>query len=109
MSAFVERWQPEINTFHMPFSEMTITLDDIGTILGILVMGRSVSMEPLSFERAKLLVEHGFGVTSQEAHDELAVVWGYPKNSVSKKKISLISVWLGPIWRGIRCGPRRPH
>ena len=41
VSAFVERWQPETNTFHMPFGEMTITLDDVSTILGILVTGKS--------------------------------------------------------------------
>ncbi|RWR94953.1 serine/threonine-protein phosphatase 7 long form isoform X1 [Cinnamomum micranthum f. kanehirae] len=35
VSAFVERWQLETNTFHMLFSEMTITLDDVITILGI--------------------------------------------------------------------------
>ena len=61
----MKRWQPETNTFHMPFGEMTITLDDVGTILGTPVTGRSVSVEQLSFKRAKILVEHGLGVTSQ--------------------------------------------
>ncbi|KAL8535269.1 hypothetical protein ACS0TY_011042 [Phlomoides rotata] len=27
--AFVERWHPKTNTFHMPFREMPITLDDV--------------------------------------------------------------------------------
>ena len=76
MSAFVERWQPETNTFHMPFGEMTITLDDVSTILGIPVTGKAVSVEQLSFERSKTLVEHGLGVTSQHAHEELVGVWG---------------------------------
>ncbi|RWR73470.1 serine/threonine-protein phosphatase 7 long form [Cinnamomum micranthum f. kanehirae] len=53
VSSFVERWQPETNTFHMPYSEMTISLDDVGTILGI----------PMT-------------VTPQEAHEELSQVWG---------------------------------
>ena len=35
VSSFVERWQPETNTFHMPFDEMTITLDDVDALLGI--------------------------------------------------------------------------
>ena len=34
ISAFVERWHPETNTFHMPFGEMTITLHDVLAILG---------------------------------------------------------------------------
>ncbi|CAI0389843.1 unnamed protein product [Linum tenue] len=33
--AFVERWQPDTNTFHMPFGEMTITLHDVAVLLGI--------------------------------------------------------------------------
>ncbi|RWR73218.1 serine/threonine-protein phosphatase 7 long form [Cinnamomum micranthum f. kanehirae] len=76
VSAFVERWQPKTNTFHMLFGEMTITLDNVSTILGIPVTGKSVSVEQLSFERAMTLVEHGLGVTSQQAHEELVGVQG---------------------------------
>ena len=43
ISAFMERWQPEISTFHMSFNEMIITLDDVPVLMGIPVMGRSVS------------------------------------------------------------------
>ena len=43
VSAFVERWQPETNTFHLPFGEMSPTLDDVSVILGIPVIGKSVS------------------------------------------------------------------
>ena len=35
ISAFVERWQPDTNTFHIPFGEMTIMLHDVQLILGI--------------------------------------------------------------------------
>ena len=43
LCAFVERWQPDTNTFHMPFGEMTITLHDIFYILRIPVDGMPVS------------------------------------------------------------------
>ncbi|CAI0444016.1 unnamed protein product [Linum tenue] len=39
LSAFVERWQPDTNTFHMPFGEMTILLHDVHHILRIPVEG----------------------------------------------------------------------
>ena len=60
----------------MPFGEMTITLDDVGTILKIPVTRKSVLVEQLSFKEAKTLVEHGLGVTSQQAHEDLAAVRG---------------------------------
>ncbi|XP_021730494.1 protein MAIN-LIKE 1-like [Chenopodium quinoa] len=41
--AFVERWQPDTNTFHMPFGEMTIMLHDMYNILGLRVDGGLVS------------------------------------------------------------------
>ncbi|XP_012830041.1 PREDICTED: uncharacterized protein LOC105951197 [Erythranthe guttata] len=40
--AFVERWQPETNSFHMSWGEMTITLHDVQMILGANVEGRVV-------------------------------------------------------------------
>lgn len=43
ISAFVERWYPETNSFHMPFGEMTITLHDVYYILRIPVHGKAVA------------------------------------------------------------------
>ena len=43
LCAFVERWQPDTNTFHMPFGEMTIILHDVWFILGAPIEGLPVS------------------------------------------------------------------
>ena len=45
ISAFVERWQLDMNTFHMPWGEMTIMLHDMERILGIGING-SLPAEP---------------------------------------------------------------
>ncbi|CAL9026495.1 unnamed protein product, partial [Prunus brigantina] len=71
VSTFVEMWHPETNTFHMPFGEMTITLDDVSSILGIPVSGAAVA--PLGDDNDtnfELLVKY-LGVTDEEATEQL--------------------------------------
>ncbi|XP_050209495.2 protein MAIN-LIKE 1-like [Mercurialis annua] len=46
LSAFVERWQPDTSSFHMPFGEMTITLHDVWYILRIPVEGSLITDTP---------------------------------------------------------------
>ena len=45
MTAFIERWQPETNSFHMPWGEMTITLHDVYYILQLPISGLMVKHE----------------------------------------------------------------
>ncbi|XP_017239762.1 protein MAIN-LIKE 1-like [Daucus carota subsp. sativus] len=42
VSALVERWRTKTNTFFMRHGEMTVTLEDVGYILGLPVVGRPV-------------------------------------------------------------------
>ena len=71
LSAFCERWQPETKTFHLPFGEMTITLDDVASILHILVTGSMISFsQPLRVDDANALLVELLGTTDVEASRE---------------------------------------
>lgn len=75
VSAFIERWHPETNTFHFPFGEMTITLDDVRHILNIPVEGLPVYGElgasTMAFDVALNLLCNGLGVTEVQAKMEM--------------------------------------
>lgn len=75
VSAFIERWHPETNTFHFPFGEMTITLDDVRHILDIPVEGIPVHGElgasSMAFDVALNLLCNGLGVTELQAKVEM--------------------------------------
>ncbi|XP_052177965.1 protein MAIN-LIKE 1-like isoform X2 [Diospyros lotus] len=76
VSAFSERWQPETNTFHLPFGEMTVTLDDVATILKIPVAGSPVSVPHLSGNEARDLLCRLLGVSAVEAARQIAETRG---------------------------------
>ena len=43
ITALVERWRPETATFHLPVGEMTITLQDVGCLLGLPIEGHPIT------------------------------------------------------------------
>ncbi|XP_057757051.1 protein MAIN-LIKE 1-like [Arachis stenosperma] len=43
ISAFVKRWRPETHTFHLPWGECTVTLEDVAMQLGLPINGEPVS------------------------------------------------------------------
>jgi len=39
ITGLVERWRPETHTFHLPFGEMTVTLQDVSALWGLPIQG----------------------------------------------------------------------
>eukprot|EP00256_Glycine_max_P050995 XP_006606745.1 protein MAIN-LIKE 2-like [Glycine max] len=69
--AFVERWHRETSSFHLPVEEVTITLDDVSSLLHIPITGALHSFKPLATSDAiALLTELLVEVTPDEATAE---------------------------------------
>ncbi|XP_006591665.1 protein MAIN-LIKE 2-like [Glycine max] len=68
--AFVERWHRETSSFHLPVEEVTITLDDVSSLLHILITGALHSFKQLVTSNAVALLTKLLKVTPDEATAE---------------------------------------
>ena len=53
ITAFVERWYRDTNSFHLPVREKTITLDDVSSILHLPIVGQFPTYDALNHNLAK--------------------------------------------------------
>ncbi|XP_065874720.1 protein MAIN-LIKE 1-like [Euphorbia lathyris] len=74
ISAFMERWQPDTNSFHMSFGEMTILLHDVWQILRIPVHGQMIS-DACSAERLQAMCMMMFEVSREDGTRATAWIW----------------------------------
>uniref|UniRef100_K3Y150 Aminotransferase-like plant mobile domain-containing protein n=1 Tax=Setaria italica TaxID=4555 RepID=K3Y150_SETIT len=83
LTAMVDRWRPETHTFHMPFREMTITMQDAAMILGLPLHGQAVT-GIIQNENWRDMVEMHIGIRPPK-----------PEGGDSSKKMSGVSsAWL---------------
>ncbi|QHO07220.1 uncharacterized protein DS421_14g461720 [Arachis hypogaea] len=88
ISAFVERWHPETHTFHMPFREFTVALQDVAYQFGLPVDGYPVCGCLSDFEQlmdggkhAWQWFEELFGeLPPEDCIDEFTVSYGWFQN-----------------------------
>ena len=70
ISAFVERWHSETSTFHLPVGELTITLDDVSSLLHLPISGTFHSFHALYVDEAVFLLMELLEVFGEEARVE---------------------------------------
>ncbi|KAH1189118.1 Protein MAIN-LIKE 1 [Glycine max] len=76
ISAFVERWHGETSAFHLSIGELTITLDDVSSLLHLPITGALHSFHVLSTEEARFLLTELLEVSAEEARAEIALTRG---------------------------------
>eukprot|EP00256_Glycine_max_P060674 XP_014629581.1 uncharacterized protein LOC102669294 [Glycine max] len=67
ISAFVERWHCETSMFHLPVGELTITVDDVASLLHVPITGALHTFEPLVTSDAIGLLTELLEVHHEEA------------------------------------------
>ena len=68
--AFMEHWHKETNNFHLPIGEVTITLDDVASLLHLPVVGAFHSFELLHVDDAVDMLVELLEVSAVEARAE---------------------------------------
>jgi len=71
ISAFVERWHQEINSFHLPVGEMTVTLDDVSMLFHLPIIGQFCPNVPIDNVGAMAPLIELLGVDRAKAIAEL--------------------------------------
>ena len=66
ISALVERWRPETNSFHIPVGEMTITLQDVSCLWGLPIHGKPLVRK--ADAQWSEIVERLLGIPVDEQH-----------------------------------------
>ncbi|XP_006575853.1 protein MAINTENANCE OF MERISTEMS-like [Glycine max] len=72
LSSFVERWHRETSSFHLPVGELTITLDDISSLLHLPVVGDLHAFQPLHVDDAVQVLVNLLMVSAESVRAETA-------------------------------------
>jgi len=71
LCGFVERWHMDTNTFHLPFGEMSITLDDVSFLLHLPTVAQFLIFNEVDNNEARALLVEWLGVDEGPANAEL--------------------------------------
>ncbi|XP_028230592.1 uncharacterized protein LOC114410883 [Glycine soja] len=73
--AFVERWHKETSSFHLPVGEVTITLDDVASLLHLPSIGAFHNFKTLHVNEAVLMLVELLEVSREEVKAETCWIY----------------------------------
>ncbi|KAL5161033.1 Protein MAIN-LIKE 1 [Glycine soja] len=76
ISTFVERWHKETSNFHLPEGKVTITLDNVASLLHLPITWAFHDFEALHVDEVILLLVELLEVSSEEARVEIVQCHG---------------------------------
>ena len=76
ISAFVERWHRETSRFHLSVGEVSITLDDVASLLHLPIVGAFHTFKPLHVDEVVLMLVELLEVSGEAARAETAQCHG---------------------------------
>ena len=68
ISTFVERWHKKTSSFHLPVGELTITLDDVASLLHLPIIGAFHSFELLHVDEAMIMLVELLEAKTAQCH-----------------------------------------
>ena len=71
VAAFVERWHPETNMFHLPFGEMTITLHDLALISGLPINENALERR-MTDDQIRVALHYLWSLSATELRDSIS-------------------------------------
>ncbi|KAH0886161.1 hypothetical protein HID58_062257 [Brassica napus] len=102
ISALVERWRRETNTFHLALGETTITLDEVSLVLGLQIDGDPVVGSKVGDEAAMDMCGRLLGKLPSAANKEVncSRCWSYFHLDIGRPEKSEASFPLALLWKG---------
>ena len=70
LSAFAKRWYKETRSFHLPTRELTITLNDVASLLHLPITGAFHTFDAIDVEEVVDLLVEFLEISREEAKDE---------------------------------------
>ncbi|KAH1242449.1 Protein MAIN-LIKE 1 [Glycine max] len=71
LSSFVEQWHRETSSFHLPVGEVTITLNDVSSLLHLPVVGDLHAFQPLHVDDAVQMLVDLLMISTEDARAEI--------------------------------------